>query len=305
MSSSIHQVQQRPVQAIGLMLISVFLFSAMDVIFKILVENYSSMQVVFFRCALSMPLFLAWVLLTGPRQLKTDYPFGQLARGLLGLGMLYATGECFREMQLADAYALFFASPLLITLLSGPLLGEPAGMARIVASVVGFSGVLIVLNPSVDRWLGYGATMGMIAVVLYAISSLLLRRLGRRDSTVSITFWFIFLVGLGAGLLSIPGWKHVDSDDWLLLVALALTGTGGQILITAAFRRAPATIVAPFDYTHMLWAVIFGYLLWGYLPGLQTWVGSAVLVLSGLFILYRENRAATRQRRVLSESRYR
>jgi len=286
------------------MLIAVFLFSAMDVLFKILVENYSSMQVVFFRCALSMPLFLAWVLLTGPRQLKTDYPFGQIARGVMGLGMLYATGECFRELQLADAYALFFASPLLITLLSGPLLGEPAGAARIVASVVGFSGVLIVLNPSVSGRIGYGATMGMIAVVLYAISSLLLRRLGRSDSTVSITFWFIFLVGLGAGLLSMPGWKHVDSDDWPLLVALALTGTGGQILITAAFRRAPAAIVAPFDYTHMLWAVIFGYLLWGYLPGLQTWVGSSILVLSGLFILYRENRAATRQRRAQSENKY-
>lgn len=298
-----NELQQRPVQAIGLMLIAVFLFSVMDVIFKILVENYSSMQVVFFRCALSMPLFLGWIVFTGPAQFKTRYPFGQFARGVMGLGMLYATGECFREMQLADAYALFFAAPLLITLLSGVVLGEPAGPARTLASVLGFSGVLIVLNPSAGGWLGYGAIMGMIAVVLYAISSLLLRRLGRRDSTVSITFWFIALVGVGAGLLSIRTWKPVPVDDWLLLAALALTGTGGQILITAAFRRASAAIVAPFDYTHMLWAVVFGYLFWGYLPGPQTWIGSTVLVLSGLFILYREHRSATRWRRDRSESK--
>jgi len=298
-----NQLQQRPVQAIGLMLIAVFLFSVMDVIFKILVENYSSMQVVFFRCALSMPLFLGWIVFTGPAQFKTNYPFGQFARGVMGLGMLYATGECFREMQLADAYALFFAAPLLITLLSGLVLGEPAGLARTLASVLGFSGVLIVVNPSAGGWLGYGALMGMIAVVLYAISSLLLRRLGRRDSTVSITFWFITLVGAGAGLLSIRTWKPVPVDDWLMLAALALTGTGGQILITAAFRRASAAIVAPFDYTHMLWAVVFGYLFWGYLPGPQTWIGSTILVLSGLFILYREHRSATRWRRDRSENR--
>lgn len=147
--------------------------------------------------------------------------------------------------------------------------------------------------------------MGLIAVTLYAVSSLLLRGLGRSDSTFSITFWFILLVGLGAGLLSIPGWKPVNSDDWPLLVALALTGTGGQILITAAFRRASAAIVAPFDYTHMIWAVIFGYFLWGYLPGLQTWAGSAILVLSGLFILYREYRVTARQRQIQFENKYR
>ena len=298
-----NQLQQRPVQAIGLMLVSVFLFSVMDVVFKLLVESYSSMQVVFFRCALSLPLFFGWIILTGPAQFKTNYPFGQFARGVMGLGMLYATGECFREMQLADAYALFFASPLLITLLSGVVLGEPAGPARTVASVLGFSGVLIVLNPSASGWLGYGAIMGMIAVVLYAISSLLLRRLGRRDGTVSITFWFILIVGVGAGLLSIPTWKPVAPDDWLLLATLALTGAGGQVLITAAFRRASAAIVAPFDYTHMLWAVIFGYFLWGYLPGLETWIGSTILVLSGLFILMREHRSAIRQGRVRSESK--
>ena len=284
-------VRQHPLQAIGLMVASVLLFATMDVAFKLLVESYGSFQVVFFRCAVAMPPYLVWMLATDRAQLKTAYPLGHLLRALIGLGMLFAVGECFREMQLADAYALFFASPLLITLLSGPVLGEPAGATRILASVLGFSGVLIVLSPSGEGWISYGAAMGVVAVILYAISSLLLRRLGHRDGTVTIAFWFVTLVGLGAGLMAVPAWKPVDYHHWPLLMALGVTGAGGQILITAAFRRAPAAVVAPFDYTHMIWAVLYGYLFWGYLPGIRTWVGTAILVMSGLFIIYREQRA--------------
>jgi len=285
-----HDVQQHPVQAIGLMLAAVLMLSTMDVAFKVLVETYSSLQVTFFRCAASLPLFTVWILATGKAQFKTAYPMGQLIRGVIGLGMLYSVGECFRELQLADAYALFFAAPLLVTLLSGPMLGEPAGLVRILACVFGFSGVLIVLRPSGEGLMGYGAVMGLVAVVLYALSSILLRRLGHKDGTVTIAFWFVALVGLGSGLLAIPDWRPLERNDWLWLIMLGVSGALGQALITAAFRRASVAIVAPFDYTHMIWAVVYGYLLWGYLPGLETWIGGAILVASGLFILYRERR---------------
>jgi drug/metabolite transporter (DMT)-like permease len=288
------RVQQHPLQAIGMMLASVFLFSTMDVVLKMLVETYGSFQVVFFRCAMSLPPFIIWILATGPGQFRTAYPAGHLLRSLLGLGMLYAVGECFREMQLADAYALFFASPLLITLLSGPLLKEPAGLFRITASLIGFSGVVIVLQPSGQGWLGYGALMGLIAVVLYALSSLLLRRLGHLDSAVTISFWFVSLVGAGAALLALPGWKPLHHEHWPLLLVLGITGASGQILITAAFRRASAAVVAPFDYCHMIWALLYGYLFWGYLPGPETWIGSSILIASGLFIIYREKRGMRR-----------
>jgi len=287
-------VEQHPLRAIGLMLVAVFLFATMDVAFKLLVESYGSFQVVFFRCAMSLPFFVLWILITGRRQFKTAYPYGHLLRGVLGLGMLFTVGECFREMQLPDAYALFFATPLLITLLSGPVLGEPAGAVRILVSLLGFTGVLIVLNPGGGGWIGYGAGMGLIGVVLYAVSSLLLRRLGHLDGTVTIAFWYVFLVGIGAGLLAIPGWKPVQPGHFPLLLVLGVTGTVGQVLLTAAFRRASAAVVAPFDYTHMIWAVLFSYLFWGYLPGIRTWVGTTVLVVSGLFIIYREHRLMRR-----------
>lgn len=283
------------------MLASVFLFSTMDVALKMLVESYGSMQVTFFRCATAMPIFLIWILLTDRSQFITAYPLGHLLRSVLGLGMLYTVGECFREMQLTDAYALFFAAPLIVTLLSGPVLGEPAGAFRIAASLAGFSGVIIVLNPSGEGWIGYGAAMGIVAVILYAFSSLLLRRLGDKDRAVTISFWFVTLVGVGAGLSAIPSWKPLDYSHWPLLLVLGITGASGQVLLTAAFRRAPAPVVAPFDYSHMIWALIYGFIFWGYLPGLQTWVGSAILIASGLIILYREKRLMQRKQSIISD----
>ena len=286
-----NRVAQHPIQAIALMLAAVFMFSSMDVAMKMLLESYETFQVVFFRCAMSAPIFVVWMLFTGRQQFRTAYPKGHAVRAVLGLAMLYTVGECFRELQLADAYALFFASPLLVTLLSGPVLGEPAGVARIVAALVGFSGVLIVLNPSGDAWISYGALMGVLSVIFYSFTALLLRRLGNRDGTVTIAFWFTSLIGLAAGLFAIPSWLPVNPDDWLLLVVLGVTGTSGQVLLTMAFRRASVAVVAPFDYTHMIWALIYGYFFWGYLPGTEMWIGSTVLVLSGLFIIYREKRA--------------
>ena len=287
---ALSQVKQHSVQAIALMLVSVFFMSTMDVVIKILVEHYSSFQVVFLRCAMSFPLFAGWILIRDRSGFKTAYPWGHLVRALLGVVMLFAVGECFREMQLADAYTLFFAAPLLITLLSGPMLGEPAGAFRIFAAVLGFGGVLIVLNPSGDGWITYGALMGLIGMVAYSFTTLLLRRLGSRDGTVTIAFWFITIVGLISGAFAIPEWKAISPAHWVPLLVLGVSGAGGQLLLTAAFRRASAAIVAPLDYTHMIWAVVYGFAIWGYLPGWRVWIGAAVIILSGIFILYRENR---------------
>ncbi|MDT8322117.1 MAG: DMT family transporter [Xanthomonadales bacterium] len=286
-------VAQRPLQAIGLMVASVFFMSTMDVLFKLLVEHYSSFQVVFFRCVTSLPYFVVWILLTGHAQFRTAYPRGHLLRGMLGLLMMFAVGECFRELQLADAYTLFFVAPLLVTLLSGPVLGERAGRFRIMASLLGFSGVLVVLKPG-GEINTYGALMAMVGVLSYAVTALLLRKLGARDGTVTIAFWFLAISGIGSAVIAIPNWQPVTTGHWPLILLFGLLGAIGQVLLTAAFRRASAAIIAPFDYLHMFWAVIYGLAFWGYLPGPRVWVGSSIIILSGLFILYRENRLRLR-----------
>lgn len=278
------------------MLAAVFFMSSMDVAFKMLVEHYSSFQVVFFRSALSLPFFAGWILLTDLSRFKTAYLPGHLLRGLLGIVMLFAVGECFRELQLADAYTLFFAAPLVITLLSGPVLGEPAGALRSAAAAFGFIGVVVALQPSAESWVSYGAVMGLLAMLAYAVSSLLLRRLGERDATVTIAFWFVAVVCVGSAFAAWPVWKPVAPGHWPQILAIGVTGACGQVLLTAAFRRASAAVVAPFDYTHMLWAVVYGLAFWGYLPGWRVWAGSAIIVASGLFILLREHRSGRRRR---------
>lgn len=293
------RVAQHAGQAIGLMVCGVFMFSMMDVAFKLLVAEYSSMQVVFLRCIVSAVVFLAWILVQDRRQFRTAYPRGHLIRGVIGLGMLYAVGECFRELHLPDAYAIFFAAPLLVTLLSGPVLGEPAGLLRTLAAVAGFSGVLLVLKPTGEGWVSYGGLMGLISVLLYAVSVLLLRRMGEKDNSVTIAFWFTALVGIGSGFAAIPGWRPIADDHWWLVAVLGVAGTAGQVLLTAAFRRASAAIVAPFDYTHMIWAVMYSYLIWDFLPTWRTWLGAGIVVASGLFVLYREQRAMRRRARPL------
>jgi len=296
-SIMMHSVKQHSLQAIGLMLVAVFMMSTMDVGLKMLVAEYSSMQVVFFRCAMSMPVFFIWMVIADRSLFRTAYLPGHLLRGGLGLAMLYTVGECFRVMQLADAYAIFFAAPLLVTLLSGPMLGEPAGVVRTVAALVGFGGVLIVLQPSGAGWHGYGALMALLATLFYALTVILLRKLGARDRTLTIAFWFVLVVGIGSGLAAIPNWQPVNwARDWPWLLVVGITGTFGQILLTAAFRRASPAVVAPFDYVHLLWAVLYGYWFWSYLPAGRTWAGAAVIIGSGLFVLYREHTLAQQRK---------
>ncbi len=294
--SGSNALEQNTMKAIAMMSLAVCLLSAMDLGLKQLVQHYSSMQVVFLRCLSSAPLLALWMLARNRQAFRVKYPADHLLRALIGLFMLFGVGECFRELQLADAYAIFFAAPLLITLLSGPILGEKAGPYRIAAAAVGFVGVLIVLQPGMgSQLISYGSAMGLLAMVAYAFLALLLRRMGHHDSTVAIAFWFMALVGLGAGLFSIFDWQPFQWRHWPWIALLAVTGTFGQLMLTGAFKRASVAVVAPIDYTHMIWAVIYGYVFWGHLPGFNTWIGTTVIVSSGLYIIFREHRVKQRQ----------
>jgi len=295
-NDSPHAVEQDTMKAIGMMSLGICFLSGMDLALKQLVEHYPSMQVVFLRCITSAPLLATWMLVRNRKAFRVKHPKDHVLRAVIGLIMLFAIGESFRELQLADAYAIFFAAPLLICILSGPILGEKAGPYRLAAAAVGFVGVLIVLQPGMgSQLISYGSVMALVCVVAYSFMALLLRRMGHHDSTVAIAFWFIALVGIGAGAFSILSWKPMQWEHWPWLVVLGLTGTFGQLMLTGAFKRAPVAVIAPIDYTHMIWAVIFGYIFWGHLPGMTTWMGTSVIVASGLYIIFREHRIKQRQ----------
>jgi len=214
--TGLYAVEQDSMKAIAMMSGAVFLLSAMDVAIKQLVEHYPSMQVVFIRCLVSAPLFAGWMLARNRQAFRVKYPADHLLRAVIGLIMLFGIGESFRELQLADAYAIFFAAPLLITLLSGPILGEKAGPFRLAAAAVGFIGVMVVLKPGMgSQLISYGSAMALLAVVAYAFMALLLRRMGHHDNTVAIAFWFTTLVGTGAGLFAIMTWVPLQWDHWM------------------------------------------------------------------------------------------
>ncbi|HET6592264.1 MAG TPA: DMT family transporter, partial [Xanthomonadales bacterium] len=173
--------------------------------------------------------------------------------------------------------------------------------ARTVAALLGFGGVIVALQPAGDSWISYGALMGLVGMLAYACSSLLLRRLGGRDGTVTIAFWFVAVVCAGSAALAVPEWRPVAPQHWPQILLIGTTGVFGQVLLTAAFRRAPVAVLAPFDYTHMIWAVVYGFAFWGYLPGWRVWIGAAIIVASGLFILLGEHSARRRQARLAQE----
>lgn len=282
-----YAAEQDPVTAIGLMAASVFMMSTMDLAIKQLVSHYPSIQVVFLRCVLSAPLFAAWMVVADPSLFRPQRFRHHAYRAAVSVIMLFAVGECLRELPLADAYAIFFAAPLLLTILSGLVMKEPAGPLRLFAAAVGFAGVLVVLKPGAVL-ISYGSAMGLLAVVTYAFVALMLRSLGRTEHSMTIIFWFTSLAGLAAGLIAIPGWKPIDAAHWPWLLTLCICGSAGQLLLTEAFKRASAAVIAPYDYLHMVWALLYGWWFWGDLPGLRTWAGTTIIVGSGLYIWFRE-----------------
>jgi drug/metabolite transporter (DMT)-like permease len=193
------------------------------------------------------------------------------------------------EMPLSEAYTLFFISPLIITALSVPFLGETVGWLRWAAVLVGFSGVLIVMRP------GFAAVnLATIAVLIgatcYAVNAITVRILGRTDSTAAMSFWFMAFLAIGAGLLAIPEWQPVRAADAGWLIGMGISGALGQVLITEAFRCAPVSVIAPFEYSTLLWGVLLDIAIWGVLPGPIVFVGAAVIVGSGLYLIHRERR---------------
>ncbi len=271
------------------MLIAVGALSLMDACLKHLSPHYPALQVASLRGLSTLPLVIAWTAFSGGfgQLLRVRYPL-HIARGLIGIGMLGAFTYAVRYLPLADAYSIFFVAPLLITALAMPILGERVDSRRWIAIGVGFAGVLIVLRPT-----GAGAlTIPGLAVLFcafgYALSAITVRVLSRTDSSPSIVFWVMAIVGVGAGLLALPVWRPIQPGHWWVIGALAVTGSLGQWAITEAFRQGEASFIAPFEYTALAWGVGLDWYLWGTVPGWITLAGAAVIIASGVYLIRRE-----------------
>jgi drug/metabolite transporter (DMT)-like permease len=271
------------------MLGAVGAFSLMDAVMKTLSASYPPMQVAALRGLSALPL--VWVYVMWRKETHTllaiRWPL-HLFRGVLGVLMLWLFALGIKLLALTEAYTIFFISPLLITLLSIPLLKEKVPPMHWLAIAVGFIGVLVAMRPDGDSFLSLGALAVLGSALCYAFSIVAARVLTRTDSSVHLVFWATLMMGVGAGVLAAPHWVSVATDHWGLIAALALTGFLGQLAITEAFRHGQASTIAPFEYTALAWGMALDWLLWHTAPDHYTLLGSAIVIGSGVYLIRRE-----------------
>jgi len=279
-------------RGIASMISAVFVFAIMDATMKRLSSHYAPMQISCLRSLASLicvAVPIAWRRSWG--DLRATSPLLHMVRGVLGVSMLVTFIFAVNRLSLAQTYSLFLAAPLLMTALSVPLFGDRVTRSRWLAIIAGLVGVLLILQPwskGAMPWLAAAAAAA--ATVCYSLSGLTVRSLGSRNSSMSMVFWYFALVTVGAGALSIAGWQPILSTDWKWLAAIGVSGALGQYWLTDAFRRAPASVVGPFEYTAILWAFLIDWLFWSAHPSLTLILGTGVVITSGIFVIFDETR---------------
>ena len=278
-----------PLAAIGWMLAAVATFSLMDAGMKQLAAHYPPLQVTMLRGAASLPFVLVWVLATAGARSIVPVRWGlHLLRGVLGMVMIGCFVFALKRMPLSTAYSIYFVAPLLVAALSVPLLGEKVGPRRWTAIAIGLVGVVVVLRPGVDGIVSFPGLMVLLAATAYAIAAVTVSLLTRTDTPQSMVVWFLAIMAVGAGLAAIRGWVPLRWDHTALILGMGLAGALGQIALTRAFMCGDASLIAPLEYTGLVWVIAWDWLFWRTLPDATTWIGAAIIVASGLYLLRRE-----------------
>ncbi len=275
-----------------LALLAFALFSIHDVIVKTLGGSYSPFQIVFFSVLLGLPLALIMLMRdpTDGNLLPRRPGWTALRTGaavMTGLSVFYA----FSVLPLAETYAILFATPLLITVLAVPILGERVGIHRSAAVVVGLIGVIVVLRPGQGDGLSLGHLAALIGALGGSLASIIVRKIGREERSVVLLIYpmmaNLILMGIALPFVYQP-MPLRDLGALALMAALALCGS---LCVIAAYRRAAAFQVAPMQYSQIVWAVIFGALFFGEGVDLATIIGAVIIIASGVYILMREDKA--------------
>lgn len=275
----------------ALLALSAFaLFSAHDVVVKFVSGNVPAFQIVFFSILLSFPLLtLLMVRDASPGNLRPRHPYWTALRSLAMSVVPVSAFYAFSVLPLAQTYALLFASPLLITLLAIPLLGEKVGLPRLLAVVAGFAGVLVVLRPGGTE-LGLGHAAALTAAFGTALQSVILRRLSNGERGVVLMLYPMLVTLLMTGLALPFVYVPMSGTGLAGLAVIAVLGFVAMLLLVQAYTLGEAVIVAPMQYSQIIWAAVSGVLLFGEPLDVSTLLGAAIIILSGVFIVIRESR---------------
>ena len=274
---------------IASILVAVFFFSIADAIAKWLGQDYEAAQIVFLRYLFGLiPVaVIVWLGGGGIAALRTRRPLAQGLRALLIFCALLSFFTGLRSLPLAEAIAMAFTAPLWVTALSVPVLRETVGPRRWAAVIVGFVGALIIIRPGTEAF-RYEALYILVSALCFALAMLLTRRIAPTETNVAILAY----TTLGAALASAPimpfVWQAPAAEDLLLFLLIGLVGSTAAYFIIVAYRNAPAAVIAPFDYTALIWGSILGWVIWREQPDPLVWAGAIVIALAGIYITRRE-----------------
>ncbi|SOH94464.1 Threonine/homoserine efflux transporter RhtA [Monaibacterium marinum] len=281
-------------RAIGVMCLGILGLVMSDTAANELVDRYEALQIMFVRSCIALPLVMAIVVRAeGWGALRSKRPSIHLLRAILTLGATYTFFTSLRTLPLAGSTALALTAPLFVTALSVPLLGEKVGRLRWGALVVGFGGALVIVQPGADT-LQPAALLALGTALCYALVMIAARWIHEGDSLRTVMFYLTLLPLVLSSWTLLLDWPVMTLADLTLFAAMAICGTFGITLITQAFRMAPAAIVAPFDYTALIWASFTGWLFFDELPMAATYFGAGIIVAAGLFVIWREAKLAQR-----------
>jgi drug/metabolite transporter (DMT)-like permease len=285
-----------PGKAVLYMTLAAALLTALDVGVKWLAAAYPVPQIAFLRyfMGLFIAAGIAWQM-GGLRTLRTRRPGGHLLRSVLNLVTMLTLYYAFRAMPLADALAITYASPIILTALSVPMLGERVGPRRWAAVAVGFAGVLVIVQPG-GNGVELPALLALVSALCYALTLVTSRQLSTTESSHTILFYYSVWVLVGTGVMLPWAWITPRWEDVPIFLFVGISGSLGQFCLAQALRYGEASMLAPIDFTGLLWAMLFGFIFWHDIPGLSM-IGGAVLVIgSSIYIAHRETRLARARR---------
>jgi drug/metabolite transporter (DMT)-like permease len=292
MASSNTRPKQNRALGIALRIGATTCFAFMAAMIKLGYEaGATTVELVFYRFAFGLPPLLVWIVASGSwGAWRTSRPLAHAWRAAAGLATMVLAFSALRYLPLAESTTIGFAAPLFAVILSALVLKEQVGRHRWSAVIVGFLGVVLVTRPEGSDLPAIGLLLAVLAALGVGVTTITIRQIGRTEGTQTTVLWFSLLSIIAVGAL-LP--FHADGHDggtWAVLVALGAFGGVAQLMLTASLRYAPVAVVAPFDYTQLLWAVLLGWLIFGNSPPSSTWAGAAIIIVSGLYTLYREHK---------------
>lgn len=283
-------VNDKILPAIGLRLLSVVFFAAMNASIKLAEQAGASVvEILFFR-QFGAALLVSAVIAGGPGlgSVATRRLPAHVLRMAVGLSAMTMTFNGIVALPLAEATTIGFTVPLITTILGAAVLREPTGPWRWGAVIAGFVGVLIVAQPGGGHFPLAGAAFSLAGAFGTACVTILLRQIGRTEAALTTVFWFSVLSLVPLSVFYWPAARHHDAFGWTCLAAVGALGGCAQIAMTHSLRLGPVSVVVPMDYSSLLWATALGWLIFGTLPAAATWIGAPVIIASGLVIVWRE-----------------